>query len=41
MGADRGSAAYAAKQAARWLGIAKWAEAKFATVNEHYRAFVT
>jgi hypothetical protein len=38
--AERGGAAYAAKQAARWVDIAKRAEATFETVNEHYRAFV-
>ena len=38
---DRGGSAYAAKQAARWVAIAKQAEREFQRVNEHYRASVT
>jgi hypothetical protein len=35
------AAAYAAKKAARWVAIAKQAEAQFHAVNEHYRVVVT
>jgi hypothetical protein len=38
---DQGAEAYAAKQASRWVAIAKQAEGHFQSVNEHYQVVVT